>query len=68
MHKDLNDTISSLSLALDSVRVHLLGLKRKKVVVRLYNYDNTTSLGDIKANIINRFLQVKGVVLKTSPV
>lgn len=38
IEKDINDTINSLCLALDDVRVHLLGLKRKKVIVRLYNY------------------------------
>lgn len=68
MHKDLNDTVNTLCLAMDCVRVHLLGLKRKKVIVRLYNYDVSVQLSDIKANIINKFIQVKGVVLKTSPV
>ncbi|KAL4465193.1 hypothetical protein ABPG74_001907 [Tetrahymena malaccensis] len=68
IEKDVNDTINSLSLALDCVRVHLLGQKRKKVIVRLYNYDQLVQLRDIKANIINKYLQVKGVVLKTSPV
>lgn len=68
IHKDLNDTVSSLSLALDCVRVHLLNMKRKRVVVRLFNYDTMTEFSEIKANIINSFIQIKGIVLKTSPV
>ena len=62
------DFIPAISLALEKIRIFKLKKPRKKIVVRFYNVDKFYYINDIKSNMINHFVSVKGIVLRTSPI
>ncbi|KAF2071876.1 hypothetical protein CYY_006803 [Polysphondylium violaceum] len=43
-------------------------LPKKKINIRLFNYEPLTSYKKIKANLIGKFVSIKGTVIRRSPV
>ena len=66
--KNPEDILQPLCLALDHYRFHCLREKRVKTQARFYRMQETTPITDVKANKINHFVSIKGVILKTFPV
>jgi len=62
------DYIPSVSLALEKIRIHKLKKPRKRVIARFYNVEKFYSINDIKSSMINHYVSVKGIVLRTSSV
>lgn len=63
-----SDQIASFSIALEKIRTYKLKKPLKRCVARFYNLTKFHSINEIKSSMINHFISVKGVVLKTSPV
>ena len=67
-HNHADDFISCFGLALHQIRVHKLKKKKKLIHTRIHNFEQLTLFADIKSNMINQHISVKGVVLKQSSV
>ena len=59
-----------MALALDNVRLHVLGQDQDQrfVVVRFYNYSQLFPLSQIKSHLINKFVCLRGTVLRVSSI
>jgi DNA replicative helicase MCM subunit Mcm2 (Cdc46/Mcm family) len=58
-----------MALALDSVRAFVLeATDERTVIVRFYNYNQIYPLGNIKSHLINKFVCMRGTVLRVSSI
>ena len=68
LYEQPSDIILATSLALEKVRTFILKKPRRKIIARFYNFDPLTPINDIKTSMIQRFISVKGIVLRTCPI
>ena len=59
-----------MALALDNVRLHTFGHDQDQrfVVVRFFNYNQIFPLSQIKSHLINKFVCLRGTVLRVSSI
>lgn len=59
-----------MALALDSVRLYVMGQEQDQrfVVVRFFNYNSVYPLSQIKSHLINKFVGLRGTVLRVSSI
>ncbi len=65
-----NDVTKSLALALDSIRLYILNQDQdqRHVIVRFQNYNIVYPLSQIKSHLINKFVCIRGTVLRVSSI
>jgi DNA replicative helicase MCM subunit Mcm2 (Cdc46/Mcm family) len=65
-----SDIVGAIAIALDSLRMYVLGQShdQRTVVARFYNYNQMTPLSQIKSHMINKFLCLRGTVLRVSSI
>ena len=67
IYENPTDVIGALAMALDTVRFYVKKItKRKEVIPRFINYNKLFPLSTIKSHCINKFLCIKGTVLRIS--
>ena len=64
------DVTKSLALALDSVRLFTMAEEQdqRRVIVRFYNYNQIYPMSSIKSHLINKFVCIRGTVLRVSSI
>ena len=65
-----HDITKCLALALDSVRLLVLSevKDQRRVIVRFYNYNQQMPLSQVKSHLINKFVAIRGTVLRVSSI
>jgi len=65
-----NDITKSMALALDSIRLYVLGQDQdqRHVIVRFFNFNQLYPLSQIKSHLINKFVCLRGTVLRVSSI
>jgi DNA helicase MCM8 len=62
------DFLHACSIAFDRIRVLILNKTKKRIIARFFNTDCLIPIGDLKSNLINHYVSIKGVVLRTTSV
>ncbi len=69
LYEHPNDVIKCVALALDNVRLYVQGIADGRVVtVRFTNFSQVFPLSMIKSHLINKFICLRGTVLRVSSI